>query len=242
MRILLVATCLALGLARAGFAGSLIETDANILTAIDESASVGRHGEWLQYNGLAKAVVSAEFLEAVQFAGDNRQIGFAVVAWASHGEVREIVPWMVIASAADAQLAAERIRNAPRLDRSSWDDADETGVPVGDRTGNETDMSATIDAAVGLVVAAPFLGDRGVINILANGPDNVGPGPRAATDRAVGLGFTVNGVAFGDAPDLAGYFRDNVIGGVGCFVEQVDADPVSFNAMMVRKLLQDLLV
>ena len=122
----------------------------------------------MQYNGLAKAVVSHEFLEAVQYAGDKRQVGFAVVAWSSHGNVREIVPWMVISSVADAQLAAARIRNAPRLDRSSWDDADEIGAPIGDASGSETDMSATIDAAVGLVVAAPFLGDRGVINILAN--------------------------------------------------------------------------
>ena len=202
----------------------------------------GRHGEWLQYNGLAKAVVSQEFLEAVQYAGDKRRVGFAVVAWSSHGNVREIVPWMVVSSVADARRVAERIRNAPRFDRSSWEDSDDAGAPTGDPTGNETDMSATIDAAVGFVVAAPFLGDRGVINILANGPDNVGSGPRLATNRAVGFGFTVNGVAFGGAPDLADYFRYNVIGGLGSFVEHVDADPTSFNTMMVRKLLQDLTV
>ena len=243
MRALFLAVCLAAVMARAGVAGMLIETDANVLTAIDESASVGRHGEWLQYNGLAAAVTDPSFLEAVLYGGDKRRVGFAVVAWSSDGRFREILPWMVIASEADAALAADLIRRAPRKDRSDWDaPADSDAPAMLRRAGGDTDMSATIDAAVMRVVLAPFAGGRGVINILANGRDNVGNGPGPATQRAVALGMTVNGVAFGDDDGLPDYFRRHVIGGIGCFVESVDADPQSFNETMVRKLLQDLLV
>lgn len=225
-----------------GTAGAHVETDVNLLTAIDESASVGRHGEWLQYNGLAKAVRSPEFLDAVLRTGAHGRVGFAIVAWSSHGNVRVILPWMVITSAADAGRAAWLIERAARVDRAHWEDVDETGrARAAETPGHDTDISATIDAAVRLTVAAPFPSERGVINILANGRDNVGRGPQLATRRAVALGLTVNGVVFGDGKGLANYFRDHVIGGRGCFVETVSADPGTFNDMMVRKLLQDLL-
>ena len=223
-------------------AAPVVETDANILTAIDESASVGRHGEWLQYNGISAAVTSPEFLEAVRRSGSRGQVGFAVVAWSSGGGLRMVVPWTVIRSPDDAARVAARVAQAPRADRSSWEDSDPSGAPLGADIGGETDISGSIRAAADMVLAAPFPTDRGVINILANGRDNVGSGPSPATAQAVSRGLTVNGVVFGDEPGLADYFRRNVIGGIGSFVESVDADPLTFNAMMVRKFLQDLMV
>lgn len=219
-----------------------VETDANLLTAIDESASVGRHGEWLQYNGLARALESADFLDAIRGSGENGRIGFSVVAWSSHGNVRVVLPWMVIGSEADAARAANIIDRASRVDRSSWEDEDETGASgLTDDAGTSTDISATISATGRLVEAAPFQSERGVINILANGRDNIGDGPSSATRQAVSVGLTVNGVVFGNDRGLADYFRQHVIGGAGSFVESVDANPHTFNAMMVRKFVRDLL-
>ena len=229
-------------LAGPAFSKPLARTDVNPVTAIDESASVGRHGEWLQYNGMAQAVMSSLFLEAVRDSGVHRRIGFVVVAWSSHGNVRLVVPWMVIASEADAFRAAGLIERSSRVDRSSWEDQDETGVPrAADELGWETDISAVIDAAISLIDAAPFLGERGVINILANGRDNVESGPQMATQRAVSLGLTVNGIVFGNDQRLAEYFRRHVIGGAGAFVESVNTDPRTFEEIMLRKFLRDLL-
>lgn len=237
-----VAVIVAVTLVGPAFSEGHVETDANLLTAIDESASVGRHGEWLQYNGLARALESPEFLDAIRRSGDKGRIGFSVVAWSSHGNVRVVLPWMVVGSEADAERAANIIDHASRVDRSPWEDEDETGAsrPTDD-AGTYTDISATISAAGRLVEAAPFESERGVVNILANGRDNVGDGPSSATRQSVSLGLTVNGVVFGSDRGLADYFRQHVIGGAGSFVESVDANPHTFNAMMVRKFVRDLL-
>lgn len=239
------ATALAIGLVLAApsLAATAITTDANILTAIDESASVGRHEEWLQYNGLAEAVLNPAFLDAVRQAGPRGTVGFSVVAWSTGGAIRVVVPWTVIASAEDAARVAAHIRTSPRTDRSSWADADDTGAPLGDDAASRpTDISATIDAAANMTMTAPFAAARGVINILADGPDNVGQGPRDASQLAVSRGLTINGVVFGGDETLADYFRGHVIGGIGAFVESADNDPQAFSAMMVRKFLQDLMM
>ncbi len=236
-----VTTCIFAALLNPALSDAQVEMDANLLTAVDESASVGRHGEWLQYNGLARALTSPQFLAAVHKHGGHRRIGFVVVAWSSHGNVRVVLPWMAITTAADAFRAADLIERAPRTDRSSWDDEDETGASsVVDEVGSETDISATIDATTRMMIAAPFLADRRVINILANGRDNVGLGPQTETLRAVSLGLTINGLVFGNDHGLTDYFQRHVIGGEGSFVETVSSDPDTFNDTMVRKLLQDL--
>lgn len=238
-----LAAAAALALAMPARAGSAIVTDANILTAIDESASVGRHEEWLQYTGLAEAVRNPAFLDAVRQAGPRGAIGFSVVAWSTDGAMRVVVPWTVITSADDAARIAERIRTSPRTDRSSWGDADDSGTPLGsDAASRPTDISATIDAAAQMTLAAPFTAARGVINILSDGPDNVGQGPRGASQSAVSQGLTINGVVFGGDETLADYFRGHVIGGIGAFVESAHDDPQAFSAMMVRKFLQDLMM
>jgi hypothetical protein len=39
--------------------------DANLVTALDVSDSIMRHEEWLEFEGLAKAVVSTAVLDAI---------------------------------------------------------------------------------------------------------------------------------------------------------------------------------
>ena len=53
-----------------------LQTDVNLITAIDVSDSITRHDEWLQYSGLARGVVDAEFLARIA-EGTERRIGFA---------------------------------------------------------------------------------------------------------------------------------------------------------------------
>ncbi|RWP67321.1 MAG: DUF1194 domain-containing protein [Mesorhizobium sp.] len=60
-------------------------TDANVVTAIDVSDSIGRYEEWLQQTGLVRALVHPDFLRAAT-AGPRRRIGFAVFTWSSDGK------------------------------------------------------------------------------------------------------------------------------------------------------------
>src|SRR4051794_28317180 len=52
-----------------------VEVDANLVTALDVSYSVGRYEEFVEREGLAHALVHPQFLEAVR-SGPQRRIGF----------------------------------------------------------------------------------------------------------------------------------------------------------------------
>jgi hypothetical protein len=124
--------------------GPPIRTDANLVTALDVSDSIMRHEEWLEFEGLAKAVTSAALLDAIAH-GQHGRIGFAVFNWSSGGRFELLVPWTLIASTADAEGVATMLRGAPRIGRPGW-------VRYGGRrevppTGPDlhTDTSATIE-------------------------------------------------------------------------------------------------
>ena len=81
------------------------------------------------------------------------------------------------------------------------------------RTSQATDVSAAIERAIEVGADAPFASQHNVINVCANGTDNVGSGPAAARDRADAEGLIVNGLVLGnrdDAEATAGYFREHV--------------------------------
>jgi hypothetical protein len=78
-----------------------------------------------------------------------------------------------------------------------------------------------------------------VINICANGKDNVGPGPRAARDRALAADIVINALVLGPRPQRAAYFDREVRGGPSSFVLEVLA-PEQVAAAMLDKLLRDL--
>jgi Protein of unknown function (DUF1194) len=219
-------------------AHEVIRTDANLVTALDVSDSIMRHEEWLQFEGLAKAMVSAAFLDAVA-GGRHGRIGFAVFTWSSAGRFEVLVPWTLIGSIADAERVASALR-ASGIDRSSWlrHGNGSDGRPP--RPELQTDISATIDFAANLTLMAPHAAPRAVINICANGRDNVGDGPPAARDRALASGLVINGLVVGDTGGLGGYFREHVQGGAGSFVIEV-TQPAALLEAMVDKLLRDLI-
>jgi hypothetical protein len=79
-----------------------------------------------------------------------------------------------------------------------------------------------------------------VVNVCANGTDNVADDPRAARDRAMAAGVVINGLVIGGKRGLARYFREHVQGGAGSFVIEV-TQPAALAAAMVNKLLRDLI-
>lgn len=233
-----------LGLPRGGIASDhVLRTDVNLITSLDVSRSIHGQDQRIEFDGLAEAIVQPAFLRAVK-AGATGRIGFAVTIWSSHGTFRTVVPWTVIETAADAERVAQLVEIAPTQFGRLANPADDT-EPVYDddgmvRPGDLTDISLAVDRAHRLVALAPFIAPRSVINLCANGEDNVGNGPDAARDLALADGVSINGLVIGDAPDLASYLRDHVIGGVGSFVLEA-RDPRSFADAMLAKFLMDLI-
>ena len=214
-----------------------VRTDANLVTALDVSDSIMRHEEWLEFEGLAKALVSDAVLDAIA-GGRHGRIGFAAFAWSSAGRFEILVPWTLIGSAADAERAAMALRGF-EIDRRGWARRGNGSGAAANPPEMRTDISRTIDFAADLALAAPYVSPRAVINVCANGKDNVDADPRAARDRAIADGVVVNGLVMGDLTVLADYFREHVQGGAGSFVIEV-TEPVALAQAMVDKLLRDL--
>ena len=193
-------------------------TDANLITAIDVSGSINEADERLELEGMAAAVADPRFLQAVA-RGRHGRIGFVAFTWAN-GEVLSLVPWTLIATRADALQVAERLRTARGNPVIGY--ATRTlGTRRPWRTGHATDVSTAMGRAMEVGADAPFASDRQVLNMCANGIDNVGEPPDAARDAADAAGLIVNGLILGhrkDAGEIADYFREHVQAGPGSFV------------------------
>jgi hypothetical protein len=218
-------------------AGAQVRTDANLITALDVSDSMMRHDERLEFEGLARAIVHPAVLDAIA-GGRYGQIGFAVFTWSSGAHFEVLVPWTLIESLDDARRVAATLRGFT-IDRSSWERVRNGSGARGRAPDLRTDISGTIDFAAALARTAPHPARRAVINVLANGTDNVAEDPRSARDRAVADGMVVNGLVIGARPSLADYFGRRVRGGAGSFVLEV-TEPAALVDAMVEKLLRDL--
>jgi hypothetical protein len=211
-----------------------ITTDANIVTALDISYSIAPDEVRLELEGMARAIRSPEVLAAIQ-GGRHGRIGFAVFAW-HHDRFPLVVPWTIIASEADALAVASEIEARLEVDLETEAWANQTFF-----IGRLTNLSQAIDHAAELLVTAPFAADRGVVNIIGNGKDNVGEEPGAARERVVGKGVTVNGVVLGGDRAVLDYYRDQVIGGPGAFVIAA-REAAMLVEVLTRKFLYDIVV
>jgi hypothetical protein len=91
-----------------------VETDVNIATDLDISASVGRGEEWLDRVGTAHGLASQPFAEAA-LSGRHGRVGIAVFAWSSQG-CPLVVDWSVIATLEDAAEVARTLEAIPLID------------------------------------------------------------------------------------------------------------------------------
>src|SRR5262249_61537855 len=118
-------------------------------------------------------------------------------------------------TAAPARAASRRRRPASHACAASH-------PPAPPLSPHMTDLSGAIDHAAILLLTAPFIARRSVVNVIGNGWDNVGEGPLRARDRLVAKGGTINGVVLGFDPVLMDYYRSSVIGGPGAFLPSVE--------------------
>jgi hypothetical protein len=220
-----------LGSASAAFAADAV--DVALVLVTDVSRSIDDREFDLEKDGYAAAFTNPAVLAAIK-SGANGAIAVAYIEFAGSNEVRTVLEWTTIRDAASAQSFATRLKAAPR---SFW---------------GRTAISAGIDQAVQLIAESGYESTRRVIDVCGDGTNNAGRDITQARDDAIKAGLTINGLAIiNDHPvswtyahvqppgGLAKYYRDNVAGGPGSFVQEIH-DFHTFGEAMTRKLITEI--
>ncbi len=224
-----MALALLLGMA----ADATAETvDLELVLAADGSGSIDPEELKLQREGYASALTSPEVMSAI--AGNlHGAIAVLYLEWGAPSSQDIVVDWMTIRTPDDARAFADRLLAAPR--RSYGYNSISNAILFADRLMNE-------NAAEGL---------KRVIDVSGDGP-NIGGAPiREARDQVVAGGTVINALSVRRAGSqtagsmawtgqpLEDYYRDNVIGGPGAFVEIAD-ETRRFTDAVRAKLVQEI--
>lgn len=200
-----------LGAMAAADTSDAMPVDVELVLAVDVSYSMDMDELAVQREGYANALVSADFLRALK-GGIHGRIAVTYFEWASAYDQKIIVPWRMIEGPETADAVAREILAAPI------------------RRAARTSISGAIAFAMPLFNNSGFKGDRRVIDISGDGPNNNGMPVTVARDEAISRGYTINGLPIMIRPPSAGmmdianldmYYEDCVIGGTGAFVVPV---------------------
>jgi hypothetical protein len=193
-----------------------------LVLALDSSASVDAGEFQLQNEGIALAFRDPEVLQAV----DNlRPFGaaIAIVQWGGPGETQVVLPFTYIENARDAKAFGFRASLVRR-----WMRASSTSIATG-----------IVDAHA-LIESNAFEGQRKVIDVSGDGPDNSGDDLEGARNKALASGITINGLSIeAEETDLHDYYREHVIIGADSFAELAQGFE-DFARAMKEKLLREL--
>jgi hypothetical protein len=218
-----------------GTAAKAEPVDIQLALIADVSRSVDNDEFRLQREGFATALTDPRVLNAIR-SGAVGAIGVTFIEWSGDDEQKVVVDWTVIRDGESGAVVADQIRAAPRS-----------------FTGR-TSISAAIDFTVKRFEGSGLTSPRKVIDVSGDGTNNAGRDIVAARNDAVAKGFVINGLAiinlnpnFGfiahtqPPGGLPNYYRENVMGGPGSFVLQID-DFHSFADAMATKLLNEIAI
>ncbi len=211
-----------LGSAAASSARAQAAVDLQLLLAVDASGSVDRQRFDLQKRGYANAFRDATVLQAIRSTA-TQSIAVTMMQWTGPEQHVQVVPWSRLSDEASIRAFADAIDAAPRR-----------------LFGGGTSISGAIDNARDLLASAPYQGPRRIIDISGDGANNRGRPADEARDEAVADGISINGLPILTLePDLADFYRDNVIGGPGAFVIAIDSYD-QFAQAILRKLVTEI--
>jgi hypothetical protein len=198
-----------------------VAVDVELVLAVDVSESMDREEFAVQRAGYVEALRDPAFIRAA-LSGLNGRVAVTYFEWAGSVRKASVVPWQIIDSAESALKFAARLESRPF---SAFRD---------------TSISSAVAFGVSSLEANGFEGERSVIDISGDGPNNFGPPVTAARDAAVARGVTVNGLPIlirpsPIFPDMSRYYSQCVVGGPNAFVLPVHA--VSEFATAIRRKL-----
>ncbi|MGO1077245.1 DUF1194 domain-containing protein [Inquilinus sp. CA228] len=194
--------------------------DLELVLLVDASASITTGALDFQLRGHAAAFRDDKVKAAIA-AGPG--IAVTVARFDGPRTLKVLLPWRRLASAADADAFADAVLAAP----------------AGQETGSTAIGSAVLDA-LELFKGSGFDGPRRTIDIVSNGFSNAGVDPSLARDTAEAADVTVNALVILDEYDwLEGYYRQQVIGGIGAFVRTAEGRD-SFIQALIAKLIDEI--
>lgn len=204
--------------------------DLELVLAVDTSNSMDREELALQRAGYVQALRDPAFVNAVLLGREGR-IALTYFEWS--GTIREgsLIPWQIIDGPDSAIIFAAKL----------------AAEPLGDLPGGGTSISGAVTFGAGLFDSSGVHGERRVIDISGDGPNNTGRPVVAARDTALSGGVIINGLpilirpsqmtarAFGNL-DL--YYSDCVTGGPGSFVLPIHAASEFATAIRYKLILE----
>lgn len=209
---------------RSAAAGTRV--DLELVLAVDASGSIDAGEFALQLEGIAAAFRDHEIVASAR-SGPHGRIAVMMLIWSDSHLPTASTSWHVI----DGAMAAERFaREVEQFPRSIVDN----GTGIGNAL--KRAMEAMLDNA--------FVGSRLVIDVSGDGRENTAIGTgfliAAAREELERLGIEVNGLAIASQePDLADYYRRNLITGPAAFVIEINTFS-DFATAMRRKLLREI--
>jgi hypothetical protein len=207
--------------------------DMLLVLAADVSRSIDDEEFNLQRKGYATALADPRVLRAIT-QGPNHAIALNFIEWSDTLDQQVVIDWTIVRDGEDAATVAATMLKAPRSFAS------------------RTSISGAIYFAMGQLVSTKISAEKKVIDISGDGTSNSGPPVTEARDQAVASGITINGLAIintkagpgftlhtqppGGLPE---YYRQNVIGGPGAFMLQVENFD-TFADAITRKLVSEI--
>ncbi len=203
-------------------AGGPVAVDVELVLAVDVSRSMDASELALQRAGYVAALTDPSFAEAVR-SGTHGRIALTYFEWSDTIHEASRVGWKIVDGPESAAAFAAAIPTT------------EPGRTLG------TSISAAIAHAATLFDGNGVDGDRLVVDVSGDGPNNKGAPVDLARDAAVAQGIVVNGLPILLSPsrtfrELDRYYAECVTGGPGAFVLPVNGI-AEFATAIRRKLI-----
>lgn len=184
----------------------VMPVDVELVLAVDVSLSMDLEEQALQRQGYAAAFRDPQVIAAIK-ANAHGRIAVSYVEWAGAGNLKLTIPWMLIDSGAAGEAFADKLEKEPI---SRW---------------RKTSISAGLLFAAKQFDGSNYKGERRVIDVSGDGPNNDGPPVESVRDKLVAQGIVINGLplllkaaqGWFDLENLDEYYEDCVIGGTGSF-------------------------
>ena len=199
---------------------SFAECRLALLLALDVSSSVDASEDDLQRQGLARALVSDQVVDAF-LSVPGTTVALGVYEWSGRYQQTVVLPWMQIDTAADLQKASNVIAGSGR-------EFMEFPTAIGYSLGYASSMFAK----------APKCWAQ-TLDVSGDGRNNEGFKPKLAYRNFPLRDVTVNALTIGGQEDrLAEYYREELIKGPGSFVLEAQ-DFQDFERAMGMKLVKE---
>ena len=205
-----------------------IRVDLELVLAVDVSRSMDLDELGVQRDGYAAAFRHPDVISAIR-SGPLQSIAVTYVEWAGPDHQVIVLPWTLIDGDVTARSFADRLLSSP----------------PGRYTG--TSISGGLMFSAATLVGNSFAGERRVIDVSGDGPNNRGVPVEPVRAKIIAEGITINGLPlvvkapFGpySIDNLDVYYEDCVIGGPGAFLIPVN-DMSQLASAIRRKLVLEI--